>query len=49
MLNVLSEAGQEVSVHVVGIVRVSARFGVCHSDVGLGSRAGQVRGKVKIQ
>ena len=37
-----------MSGYVVGIVRVGARFAACHSDAGLGGRAGHVRGKVKI-
>ena len=48
MYNVLGETGRKVSGHVVGIVRVGARFAACHSDAGFGSRAGQVRGEVMI-
>ena len=36
-----------MSGHIVSIVRTGARFAACHSDAGLSSRAGQVRGEVK--
>ena len=45
---VLGVTGREMPGPVVGIVRVGAMFAACHSDAGLGGRAGQVRGKVKI-
>ena len=35
--------------HVVGIVRVGARFATCHSDVGFGSRARKIGGEGKVE
>ena len=37
-----------MSRHVVGIVRVSARFATCHSDAGFGSRTENIGGEVKV-
>ena len=48
MQDVLREAGREMSEHVVSIVGVGAGFTTCHSDAGFGSRAREVRGKIKI-
>ena len=44
----MGEADRGLSGYVVDIVRIGARFAACHSDAGLGSGSGQVRGKVKI-
>ena len=44
----LREAGREMSLYVVGIVRVGARFATCHNDAWFGSRTGKIRGKVKV-
>ena len=35
--------------HIVSIVRIGAGFATGHSDAGLSSRAGQLRGDVKIR
>ena len=45
----MREADREMPGHVVSIVEPGAGFVTCHSDAGFGSRAGQVRGEVKIQ
>ena len=40
--DILCKAGQKLPRHVVGVVRVSARFAKCHSDAGFGSRAREI-------
>ena len=49
MYDVLREANREISRHVISVVGVDARFATCYSVAGFGSRAGQVRGEIKIQ
>jgi len=47
--DILRKAYRGVLRYIVGVVRVGARFEICHSDAGIGSRARKVCREIKVQ
>ena len=37
--DILRKASRKIPWHIIGIVRIGAKFATCHNDAGFGSRA----------